>query len=95
MFQTFDPASDRSFAGKHLPAMREEMRKQKLDGFLVPHDDEYLNEYLPDNAERLMWASGFSGSAGSAIIFTDSAVIFTDGRYTVQVREQVDNQFFA
>ncbi|NHK29060.1 aminopeptidase P family protein [Parvularcula flava] len=95
MFQTFDPASDRSFAEKHLPAMREEMQKQNLDGFLVPHDDEYLNEYLPDNAERLMWASGFSGSAGSAIVFTDSAVIFTDGRYTVQVREQVDDQFFA
>ncbi len=94
MFQSFDPVSDRTFASKNLPLLRNMMTEQKLDGFLVPHDDEYLNEYLPAFAERLMWVSGFSGSAGSAIIFIDRAVIFTDGRYTLQVREQVDGGFF-
>lgn len=94
MFQTFDPVSDRSFAGKHLPLLRAEMKKQNLDGFLIPHDDEYQNEYIPAYAERLMWATGFSGSAGAALIMLDKAIIFTDGRYTVQVRQQADSTFF-
>ncbi|MEM8770791.1 MAG: aminopeptidase P family protein [Pseudomonadota bacterium] len=94
MFQTFEPVSDRSFAGNHLPLLRAEMQKQNLDGFLVPHDDEYQNEYIPAYAERLMWVSGFSGSAGSAVIFLNKAVIFTDGRYTLQVRQQTDQAFF-
>lgn len=95
MFQTYEPVSDRSFAGKHLPLLRAEMEKLNLDGFIIPHDDEYQNEYIPDYAERLMWASGFSGSAGAAVVMTDSAVIFTDGRYTVQVRQQADADYFA
>lgn len=95
MFQTFEPVSDRSFARRHLPLLRAELEKLGLDGFVIPHDDEYQNEYIPDYAERLMWASGFSGSAGSAIVMTDRAVIFTDGRYTLQVRSQVDDACFA
>ncbi|GJL93808.1 MAG: Xaa-Pro aminopeptidase [Hyphococcus sp.] len=95
MFQTYEPVSDRSFAGKHLPLLRAELKKQNLDGFVVPHDDEYQNEYIPDYAERLMWASGFSGSAGSAIVLLDKAIIFTDGRYTLQVRQEVDSAHFA
>ena len=95
MFQTYEPVSDRSFAGKHLPLLRAEMEKLNLDGFIIPHDDEYQNEYIPGYAERLMWASGFSGSAGAAVVMTDSAVIFTDGRYTVQVRQQADADYFA
>ena len=94
MFQTFDPPSDRGFASRHLPALRERMGAQGLTGLVVPHDDAYLNEYLPDDAERLMWVSGFSGSAGEAIVMADRAVMFTDGRYTLQVREQVDDAFF-
>ncbi len=94
MFQTFEPVSDRSFAGKNLPLLRAEMEKQKLDGFIIPHDDEYQNEYIPAYAERLMWATGFSGSAGSAIVMNDSAAIFTDGRYTLQVRQQADSDYF-
>lgn len=93
MFQTFDPVSDRTFAGKHLPLLRAEMKKQNLDGFVIPHDDEYQNEYIPEFAERLMWATGFSGSAGGAIILTDKAAIFTDGRYKLQVRQQADGDF--
>lgn len=94
MFQTFEPVSDRSFAGKHLPKLRAVMNKQNLDGFIVPHDDEYQNEYIPAFAERLMWVSGFSGSAGAAIIFQDRAIVFTDGRYTLQVRQQADSEYF-
>ncbi|MHA7871655.1 MAG: aminopeptidase P family protein [Hyphococcus sp.] len=94
MFQTFEPVSDRSFAGKHLPLLRAEMKKQNLDGFVIPHDDEYQNEYIPDYAERLMWATGFSGSAGAAIVMQDSAVMLTDGRYTLQVRQQADSTYF-
>lgn len=94
MFQHFEPVSDISFAGKHLPLLRAEMKKRGVDGYIIPHDDEYQNEYIPAYAERLMWASGFSGSAGAAIVLTDSAVIFVDGRYTLQVRQQTDEKFF-
>jgi Xaa-Pro aminopeptidase len=94
MFQTFEPVSDRTFASKHLPLLRDKMKRQNLDGFIIPHDDEYQNEYIPEYAERLMWATGFSGSAGAAIILMNRAVMLTDGRYTLQVREQTDNTFF-
>ena len=95
MFQSYEPVSDRSYAKKHLPLLRAELEKRNLDGFIIPHDDEYQNEYIPEYAERLMWPSGFSGSAGAAIVMTDSAVMFTDGRYTLQVRQQVDSEFYA
>jgi Xaa-Pro aminopeptidase len=95
MFQTFEPVSDRSYARLHLPLLRAVLREARLDGFLVPHDDEYQNEYIPDYAERLMWVSGFSGSAGAAIVMADRAVIFVDGRYTLQVRQQVDDAFYS
>ncbi len=95
MFQHFDPVSDKTFAGKHLPLLRAEMKALKIDGFIVPHDDEYQNEYIPAYAERLMWISGFSGSAGAAIVFADKAVIFVDGRYTLQVRQQTDENCFS
>lgn len=95
MFQSFDPVSDRSFAARHLPALRATMARLGLDGLLVPHDDEYLNEYLPANAERLMWISGFSGSAGFGIVLADRAAIFSDGRYTLQLRDQVDTDHFS
>ena len=94
MFQTYEPVSDRSYAGKHLPLLREKLKSANLDGFIIPHDDEYQNEYIPAYAERLMWASGFSGSAGAAIVMLDRAVVFVDGRYTLQVRQQVDDQYF-
>ncbi len=95
MFQTFDPVSDKSFASKHLPLLRDELKQQNLDGFIIPHDDEYQNEYIPDYAERLMWATGFTGSAGAAIIMLDQAAMLTDGRYTLQVRQQTDGAFFS
>ncbi len=94
MRQSFEEAADRSFAGKHLPRLRAELERQGLDGLIVPHEDEHQNEYLPDANERLAWVSGFTGSAGAAVILKDRAAIFTDGRYTVQVRDQVDPAHF-
>jgi Xaa-Pro aminopeptidase len=94
MRQTFEEAADRSFAARHLPRLRAELEKQGLDGFVVPHEDEHQNEYLPAANERLAWVSGFTGSAGAAVVMKDHAAIFTDGRYTVQVRDQVDPAFF-
>ena len=94
MRQSFEEAADRSFAQKHLPRLRAELEKMGLDGFVVPHEDEHQNEYLPEANERLAWVSGFTGSAGAAVVMKDRAAIFTDGRYTVQVRDQVDPAYF-
>ena len=94
MFQTFDETTDRSFGPRHVPLIREAMAQQGLDGFLVPHEDEHQNEYLPAANDRLAWATGFTGSAGAAVILKDRAAVFVDGRYTLQVKDQVDAQLF-
>jgi Xaa-Pro aminopeptidase len=90
MRQTFDIKGGPQDGRAHLPLVREQLSAQGLDGLYVPHDDEYQNEYLPDANERLAWVSGFTGSFGSAFVFTDRAVIFADGRYTLQVADQTD-----
>lgn len=94
MRQTFDESTDPSFGPKHVPLIRQAMAAQGLDGFLVPHEDEHQNEYLPAANDRLAWASGFTGSAGAGVILKDRAAVFVDGRYTLQVREQVDQGVF-
>ena len=77
-----------------LDALREQLAKRKLDGFVVPRADPHQGEYLPPSAERLAWLSGFSGSAGLAVVLRDRAAIFVDGRYTLQVRDQVGAGLF-
>jgi Xaa-Pro aminopeptidase len=94
MRQTFDESTDRSFGPKHVPLIRKAMADQGLDGFVAPHEDEHQNEYLPAANDRLAWATGFTGSAGAAVILKDKAAIFVDGRYTLQVRDQVDEGVF-
>jgi Xaa-Pro aminopeptidase len=94
MRQTFDEATDPSFGPKHVPLIRQAMAAQGLDGFLVPHEDEHQNEYLPAANDRLAWATGFTGSAGAAVILKDKAAVFVDGRYALQVRDQVDGALF-
>lgn len=94
MRQTFDETTDRSFGPRHVPLIRQAMAEQGLDGFLVPHEDEHQNEYLPAANDRLAWATGFTGSAGAAVILKDKAAVFVDGRYTLQVRDQVDASLF-
>ena len=74
--------------------LRSWMDKENIDVFIIPHQDEYLSEYLPPQNERLHWATAFTGSAGMAIVGKDKAAIFVDGRYTVQVQEQVDKNIF-
>ncbi|MCL1138776.1 aminopeptidase P family protein [Shewanella pneumatophori] len=79
---------------ERLNAIRSEMAKLNLDAFIIPRADEYLGEYVPEHNERMLWASGFTGSAGNIIVLKQSAAIFVDGRYTVQVRQQVDGSLF-
>ena len=73
-----------------LSALRAHLATLDLTGFVVPLTDEYMSEYVGDYAQRLAWLTGFKGSAGSAVVLRDTAAMFTDGRYTLQVREQVD-----
>jgi Xaa-Pro aminopeptidase len=73
-----------------LMALREELARRRLDGFVVPLTDEHMSEYVGAYAQRLAWLTGFQGSAGSAVVLPADAAIFVDGRYTLQVREQVD-----
>src|SRR5215470_1879986 len=94
-FQNFDDRSERAAAPARVAALRAELRRRGLDGFIVPHADRYQNEYLPACEERLAWLTGFSGSAGVAVVLADRAVLFVDGRYTLQAREQVDPAAFA
>jgi len=72
-----------------LKALREQLKAEKLDGFVVPLTDEHMSEYVGSYAQRLAWLTGFEGSAGSAVVLPEQAAIFVDGRYTLQVRQQV------
>jgi Xaa-Pro aminopeptidase len=72
-----------------LAALREQLKSEKLDGFVVPLTDEHMSEYVGSYAQRLQWLTGFKGSAGSAVVLPEEAAIFVDGRYTLQVRQQV------
>lgn len=94
MFQSFDVTSEKSESPARVTALRERMAELGIDAFIVPHSDEHQNEYLPKRAERLAWITGFTGSAGAAVILADSAHVFSDGRYTVQLREQTDENIF-
>ncbi|HEY5378729.1 MAG TPA: aminopeptidase P family protein [Pseudolabrys sp.] len=94
-FQTFDDSSDGAAVPARLNALRAALKKRGLDGLAVPRADRQQNEYLPANEERLAWLTGFTGSAGAAIVLTERAALFVDGRYTVQVKTQVDSKLFA
>lgn len=75
---------------RKLYDLRSKFQELELDGYIIPRSDEYLGEYVPTCAERLAWISGFTGSAGLAIVLSDRACIFSDGRYTLQLEQQVD-----
>src|ERR1700709_668253 len=78
-----------------LAALREQLKADRLDGFGVPLTDEHMSEYVGSYAQRLAWLTGFQGSAGSAVVLPQEAAIFTDGRYTLQVRDQVDGNHWS
>ena len=94
-FQTFDDAADGAQGSRRVAALRAELKRRGLDGFLVPRADRQQNEYLPASEERLAWLTGFTGSAGAAIVLTTRAVLFVDGRYTLQVKAQADTAVFT
>ena len=93
-FQTFDDAANPAASAPRVTALRTELAKRGLTGFLVPHADCHQSEYLPASEERLAWLTGFTGSAGAAIVLMDRAALFVDGRYTLQAREQADTSLF-
>src|SRR5215207_2083526 len=93
-FQTFDDAADRAATPGRVAALRAELAGRGLDGLVVPKADRHQNEYLPACEERLAWLTGFTGSAGRAVVLPDRAALFVDGRYTLQAREQVDGALF-
>ncbi len=78
-----------------LADLRKELVRQGLDGFVVPISDEHMSEYVGGYAQRLAWLTGFGGSAGTAVVLAQSAAIFIDGRYTLQVRDQVDARLYS
>ncbi|WP_062011108.1 aminopeptidase P family protein [Aureimonas sp. AU4] len=94
MFQSFEDASEGRESAGRIARLREALAANGLDGFIVPRADEHQGEYIPASAARLAWLTGFTGSAGSALVLRDKAAIFTDGRYTVQVRAQADGSVF-
>src|SRR6516165_11303373 len=94
-FQSFDDVHTHTPALARVVALRAELKRRGLDGFVVPRADRQQNEYLPASEERLAWLTGFTGSAGAAIVLAERAAVFVDGRYSVQVREEVDDTAFS
>ncbi len=94
-FQSFDDPHERAAAPARVERLRAELKRRGLDGFVVPRADRQQNEYLPASEARLAWLTGFTGSAGAAIVLAARAALFVDGRYTVQADAQVDQTIFS
>ena len=93
-FQSFDDP-ERAATGPRVAALRADLEKRGLAGFVVPRADRQQNEYVPPSEERLAWLTGFTGSAGVAIVLANRAALFVDGRYTLQAKDQIDPTLFA
>lgn len=78
---------------QHLAVLRDELKTRNLDGFIVPLTDEHMSEYVGNYAQRLAWVTGFTGSAGNGAVLSEKAAIFIDGRYTIQVADEVDDTY--
>jgi Xaa-Pro aminopeptidase len=89
-----DTLAPPSLSTERLGALRAAMQAAGVDGYLVPHGDEHQGEFNAPYAERLKWLTGFSGSAGACVVLAGKAAIFVDGRYTLQVRDQVDGALY-
>ena len=94
-FQSFDDSSERAQSAARVAALRGELKRRGLDGFVVPRADRQQNEYLPASEERLAWLTGFTGSAGAAVVLAGRAALFADGRYSVQAATEVDGKIFS
>src|SRR5437764_13688722 len=95
VFQTFEEPETGVALSARLSAFREELTKRNLSGFVVPRADQQQNEYVAPSEERLAWLTGFTGSAGIAIVLAKTAAVFVDGRYTLQARKQVDGKAWS
>jgi len=94
-FQTFDDSADSGAIAPRIATLRASLKARGVDGFILPRADRHQNEYVPPAEERLAWLTGFTGSAGTAIVLPERAALFVDGRYTLQARDEVDTAIFA
>jgi Xaa-Pro aminopeptidase len=94
-FQTFEEPEGGVALAARLAAFREELLRRKLTGFVIPRADQQQNEYVAPSEERLAWLTGFTGSAGMAVVLTKQAAVFVDGRYTLQAAKQVDGKAWS
>jgi Xaa-Pro aminopeptidase len=94
-FQTFEEPESGVALSARLSALREELTRRNLNGFVVPRADQQQNEYVAPSEERLAWLTGFTGSAGLAVVLAQEAALFVDGRYTLQAAKQVDGKAWA
>src|SRR5882762_4359562 len=94
-FQSFEDHAERAASAHRVKALRTELARHGLTGLIVPRADRHQNEYVPASEERLAWLTGFTGSAGTAIVLLERAALFVDGRYTLQAGEQVDTSLFT
>jgi Xaa-Pro aminopeptidase len=94
-FQSFADHTESGASRTRVDRLRGEIERLGLTAYLVPRADRHQNEYLPPSEERLAWLTGFSGSAGLAIVLRDKAVLFVDGRYTEQARLEVDGSLLT
>src|SRR5438445_12119631 len=92
VFQTFEEPESGVALTARLSAFREELARRKLTGFVIPRADQQQNEYVPPSEERLAWLTGFTGSAGLAVVLTPEAAVFVDGRYSIQAAKPVDSR---
>jgi Xaa-Pro aminopeptidase len=93
--QSAAPAAPALAPAERLTRLRAELARRGVHGFLVPRADEHQNEYVPSRAQRLAWLTGFTGSAGLAVVLPAAAAIFVDGRYTLQAQAEVDDTLYA
>ena len=94
MFQSFDEVSSSLESADRLARLRSRLEHLGVDGFVVPRADRHQNEYIPEHDARLKWLTGFTGSAGTAVVLAHRAAVLSDGRYTIQLREQIDTDVF-
>ncbi|MDB5548912.1 MAG: peptidase [Tardiphaga sp.] len=92
LFQTFEDPEGGIALTARLAAFREELLRRRLTGFVIPRADQQQNEYVAPSEERLAWLTGFTGSAGMAVVLLHEAAVFVDGRYTIQAARQVDDK---
>ena len=95
MFQNFSGKKQKDHSSDRISRLRRALADIQVEGLIVPRGDEFQGEYVPASSERLTWLTGFSGSAGTAVILQKTGAIFVDGRYTLQVREQVETDILV